>query len=102
MTEAGSKIVITNAKVDVKNIVGRNNFGLWKSDMRDALYMLDLDQLLKETRLDDTRESEWERLNIKCDAPKPGVSVDYPSTHGKSIRLVSRDPYLSKNGLLGP
>ena len=27
--------------------------------------MLDLDQVLKETRPDDTRESEWERLNIK-------------------------------------
>ena len=65
MTEAGSKIAITNAKVDVKNFVSWNNFGLWKSDMRDALYMLDLDQVLKETRLDDTRESEWERLNIK-------------------------------------
>ena len=37
-----------------------------------------------------------------CDAPKPGVSVDYQSTYGKSIRLVSRDTYLSKNGHLGP
>ena len=27
--------------------------------------MLDLDQALKETKPDDTSESEWERLNIK-------------------------------------
>ena len=34
--------------------------------MKDSLYMLDLDHVLKETKLDDTRESEyWERLNIK-------------------------------------
>ena len=33
--------------------------------MRDALYLLDLDQVLKETRPDDTSESEWERVNIK-------------------------------------
>ena len=40
--------------------------------------------------------------NLCCDAPKPGVSIDYPSTCEKSIRLVSRDTYLSKNGHLGP
>ena len=33
--------------------------------MKDALYMLDLDLILKETRLDGTRESDCERLNIK-------------------------------------
>ena len=33
--------------------------------MKESLYMLDLDHVLKETKLDDTRESEWERLNIK-------------------------------------
>ena len=33
--------------------------------MNDALYMLDLDQALKEIKPDDTNESEWERLNIK-------------------------------------
>ena len=33
--------------------------------MKDVLYMLDLDMVLKETRPDDTRESEWEMLNIK-------------------------------------
>ena len=33
--------------------------------MKDALYMLDLDRVLKKTKLDDTSESEWERLNIK-------------------------------------
>ena len=32
-----------------------------------------------------------------CDAPILGVSVDYPSTCGKFICLVSRDAYLSKN-----
>ena len=33
--------------------------------MKDALYMLYLDLVLKETRPNDTRESDWERLNIK-------------------------------------
>ena len=31
--------------------------------MKDALYMLDLD--LKEIRLADTRENDYEKLNIK-------------------------------------
>ena len=47
------------------------------------------------------KEKEKGKEKGRCDAPKLG-SVDYPSTHEKSIRLVSRDPYLSKNGLLGP
>ena len=51
--------------MDVENFDGWNNFGLWQSDMKDALYMLDLDQVLKETKPDDTYDSEWERLNIK-------------------------------------
>ena len=38
---------------------------------------------------------------LNCDAPKIGVSVDCPSIRGKSTRLVSRDSYLSKIGLLG-
>ena len=33
--------------------------------MKDALYKMDLDLVLKETRPNDTHESEWERLNIK-------------------------------------
>ena len=33
--------------------------------MKDALYMLDLDLVLKKTRPSDSRESDWERLNIK-------------------------------------
>ena len=36
-------MAIINAKVDVENFDGRNNFSLWQSDMKDALYMLDLD-----------------------------------------------------------
>ena len=52
------KIETTNAKVDVENFDSRNNFGLWQSDMNDALCMLDLDQVLKETKPVDTSESE--------------------------------------------
>ena len=33
--------------------------------MKDALYMLDLDMELKETRPNDTHEGDWERHNIK-------------------------------------
>ena len=65
MTKFGLKTMITNVNVDVEKFDGQNNFSLWQSDMKDALYMLDLDMILIETRLDDTRESEWERLNIK-------------------------------------
>ena len=65
MIEFGSKTTITNAKEDAKNFYGRNNFDLWQSDMKDALFMLYLDQVLKETRPDDACESEWERLYIK-------------------------------------
>ena len=65
MTESRSKTTTTSAKVDVENFDGMNYFGLWQSDMKDALYMLDLDQALKEKIPNDNRESEWERLNIK-------------------------------------
>ena len=51
MTKFGLKRMITNVKVDVGKFDGRNNFSLWQSDMKDALYMLDLDLILKETRL---------------------------------------------------
>ena len=56
--------MISNSKVDVENFDGRNNFGSWSSDMKNA-YMLDFDHVLKEIKLDDTSESEWQRLNIK-------------------------------------
>ena len=63
MIESGLKTTITNT-IDVENFDGRNNC-LWHSDMKDAIYMLDLDLVLKETILDNTRESGWKRLNIK-------------------------------------
>ena len=59
------KKTIIKDKVDVENVDGWNHFGLWESDMNDALYILDLDKVLKEIKPDDTNESEWERLNIR-------------------------------------
>ena len=58
MIESVLKTTITNAIVDVENFDGRNNFDLWQSDMKDALYILDLNLILKETRPDNTSESE--------------------------------------------
>ena len=58
MAKSGLKKAITNAKVDVEKFDGRNYFGLWQSDIKDALNMLDLDMVLKETRPNDTRESD--------------------------------------------
>ena len=58
MVESRLKTAITNAKVDVENLDGWNNFSLWQSDMMDALCMLDLDLILKETRPDNTCESD--------------------------------------------
>ena len=43
-----------NAKVDVEKFDGWNIFSLWQSDMKDAVYVLDLDQVLNETKPDDT------------------------------------------------
>ena len=57
MTESGSKTTFSNAKVDVEKFDGRKNFSLWHSDIKDALYMLDLNQVLKERKPDDTSES---------------------------------------------
>ena len=39
--------MITNAKVNVEKFDCRNNFDIWESDMKDALYILDFDQVLK-------------------------------------------------------
>ena len=39
---------------------------------------------------------------IQVVMPQNPGSVNYPSTRGKSTRLISRDSYLSKYGLLGP
>ena len=47
MIEYGLKTEITNAKVDVEKFDGWNNFVLWKNNRKDALYMLDLDLVLK-------------------------------------------------------
>ena len=58
MVESRLKTAITNANVDVENLDGWNNFSLWQSDMMDALCMLDLDLILKETRPDNTCESD--------------------------------------------
>ena len=46
--------------------------------MKNALYMLDLDLVLKETRPDDTHESDWGRLNIKtCELIRSCLSKEH-------------------------
>ena len=65
MTKSRLKMVIINVKVDVEKFDGWNNFDLCHSDMKDALYMLDFDMVLKETRPNDTRESDLGKTQHK-------------------------------------
>ena len=59
-------VTVSSAKIDVEKFDGRNNFGLWQSEVLDGLCQQDLDIVLEETKPEDIKETDWNRLNIKA------------------------------------
>ena len=65
--------------------------------------MLDLDLVLEETRLDDTRESEWEKLNIKtCGLIRYCLGKDHmytflQETFANSLWKALENKYMKKS-----
>ena len=56
----------SHVKIEVEKFDGRNNFGLWQSEVTDVLYQQDLDIVLEETRPENIEERDWERQNAKA------------------------------------
>ena len=68
------------------------------SDIKYALYMLNLDLVLKETKPNDTHESDWERLNIKtCGLNKEQRYTFLQETYVYSLWNVLQNKYMKKN-----
>ena len=55
-----------STKIEVEKFDGRNNFGLWQSEVKDVLCQQDLDITLEEKKPDEVKEKDWERLNAKA------------------------------------
>ena len=59
-------ISVSTARIDVEKFDGRNNFGLWQSEVMDDLYQQDLDIALEEKKPQDIDQKDWDRLNAKA------------------------------------
>ena len=53
-------VTVSSAKIDVEKFDGRNNFGLWQSEVLDGLCQQDLDIVLEERNK--TRRYQGDRL----------------------------------------
>ena len=66
-SSSSSKMIsVSTAKIDVEKFDGRNNFGLWQSEVMDGLYQQDLDIALEENKPQDIDQKDWERQNRKA------------------------------------
>ena len=58
-SSSSSKMIsISTAKIDVEKFDGRNNFGLWQSEVKDGLYQQDLDITIEDKKLDDMSQRD--------------------------------------------
>ncbi|GJX64357.1 hypothetical protein Tco_0298700, partial [Tanacetum coccineum] len=70
--------VLTNTRLAVEVFDGTGHFGMWKSEVLDALFQQDLDIAIEESKPKDVEERNWLTINRLACGEKGGnvVHVD--------------------------
>ena len=79
-------------KIDVVKFDGKNNFGIWRCEIMDALTASNLKGTLRlEKKRDSTFEEDWDKMNrTACDLIRSCLTQDikYHVLHKISVRQL--------------
>ena len=70
-----------NARIAVEIFDGKGHFGMWQSELQDALFQQGLDAAIEEQKPEDMEEKEWKTINrLACGAIRACLSREerYP------------------------
>ena len=91
-------------RIDVVKFDGKNNFGMWRCEVMDALTASNLEDTLRlEKKRDSTVEEDWDKMNrTACDLIRSYLTQDikYHVLHETSMRQlweILEKKYLTKN-----
>ena len=57
------RTAMTNARFTVEIFSGTDHFGLWQSEILDALFQQGLDTAIEKEKPDDVQEKDWKMIN---------------------------------------
>ncbi|GKD62858.1 hypothetical protein Tco_1304966 [Tanacetum coccineum] len=85
--------VLTNARLTVEVFDGTGHFGMWQSEVLDALFQQGLDITVEESKLEEVEERIWLTINRKDDVFLSQVCV---ALYSKELRR--KDKQISSSG----
>ena len=63
------RMPMVNARIAVEIFDGNGHFGMWQSELQDALFQQGLDAAIEEQKPEDMEEKEWKTINpLACGA----------------------------------
>ncbi|GJT18000.1 transposable element [Tanacetum coccineum] len=95
--------VLTNARLAVEVFDGTNHFGLWKSEVLDALFQQGLDIVVEESKPEDVEERNWLTINQSaCGTIRSCLSREQryafsKETFAEKLWVALEEKFLKKN-----
>ena len=75
---------MTNARFSVEIFYGTGHFGMWKSEILDALFQQGLDNAIEEEKPYDVQEKDWKMINrLACGTIRPCLSREQKYSFSK-------------------
>ena len=75
------RMPMVNGRIAVEIFDGKGHFGMWQSELQDALFQQGLDAAIEEQKPEDMEEKEWKMINrLACGAIRACLSREerYP------------------------
>ncbi|KAE8682964.1 Beta-glucosidase 24 [Hibiscus syriacus] len=99
-----SSTTMTNVRFAVEIFDSTGHFGMWQSEVLDALFQQGLDIAIEGEKPDDVEEKEWKRINrLACGTIRPCLSREQKYTFSKETSASKlwkalEEKFLKKNG----
>ena len=80
------RATVTNARFAVEIFDGTGHFGMWQSEVLDALFQQGLDIAIEEKKPDDVEEKDWRTVNrLACGTIRSCLSREQKYAFSKEI-----------------
>ncbi|KAE8684184.1 Flotillin-like protein 1 [Hibiscus syriacus] len=95
---------VTNVRFTIEIFDGTGHFGMWQSEVLDALFQQGLDIAIEGEKLDDVEEKEWKRINrMACGTIRSCLSREQKYAFSKEtseskLCKALEEKFLKKNG----
>ncbi|KAE8692332.1 hypothetical protein F3Y22_tig00110840pilonHSYRG00095 [Hibiscus syriacus] len=103
-TSTSSSTAVTNVRFAVEIFYSTDHFGMWQSEVLDALFQQGLDTAIEGEKLDDVEEKEWKMINrLTCGTIQSCLSREQKyafskETSASKLWKALEEKFLKKSG----